>query len=47
MNILYGLLRPDEGEIRLGGKPLVLRSPKDAIANGIGMVHQLSCSPPP
>ena len=40
MNILYGLLRPDEGEIRLGGKPLVLRSPKDAIANGIGMVHQ-------
>ncbi|KYF83202.1 heme ABC transporter ATP-binding protein, partial [Sorangium cellulosum] len=40
MNILYGLLRPDEGELRRGGRPVSLRSPSDAIALGIGMVHQ-------
>ena len=40
MNILYGLYRPDEGEIRVRGKRVVLRSPKDAINLGIGMVHQ-------
>jgi simple sugar transport system ATP-binding protein len=40
MNILYGLLRPDEGEIRLDGKAVVIRSPRDAIAARIGMVHQ-------
>jgi len=40
MNILYGLYRPDEGEIRVRGKPVVVRSPKDAIDLGIGMVHQ-------
>ncbi|WP_437732723.1 ABC transporter ATP-binding protein [Sorangium sp. So ce1335] len=40
MNILYGLLRPDEGELRRGGRPVALRSPSDAIALGIGMVHQ-------
>jgi len=40
MNILYGLYRPDEGEIRVRSKPVVLRSPKDAIDLGIGMVHQ-------
>lgn len=41
MNILYGLYQPDEGEIRIQGKRVVLRSPKDAIELGIGMVHQL------
>jgi ABC-type uncharacterized transport system ATPase subunit len=40
MNVLYGLYHPDEGEIRLGGEPVRIHSPHDAIARGIGMVHQ-------
>ncbi|GIV67255.1 ABC transporter ATP-binding protein [Caldilinea sp.] len=40
MNILYGLYRPDEGEIRLRGAPVHFHSPHDAIAHGLGMVHQ-------
>jgi ABC-type uncharacterized transport system ATPase subunit len=40
MNVLYGLLQPDEGEITVDGRPQVSRSPKEAIAAGIGMVHQ-------
>ncbi len=40
MNILYGLYRPDEGEIMVDDQPLPLASPADAIAAGIGMVHQ-------
>nr|MDQ4030292.1 ABC transporter ATP-binding protein [Actinomycetota bacterium] len=40
MNILYGLYHPDEGEIRLQGKPLRIHSPREAIDAGIGMVHQ-------
>ena len=40
MNILYGLYHPDEGEIRLEGKPVQIGSPRDAIDLGIGMVHQ-------
>jgi len=40
MNILYGLLSPDEGEIRMNGEPVTIRDPADAIARGIGMVHQ-------
>jgi simple sugar transport system ATP-binding protein len=40
MNVLYGLYRPDEGEILLNGEPVVLKSSKDAIDRGIGMVHQ-------
>jgi simple sugar transport system ATP-binding protein len=40
MNIVYGLYRPDEGEILINGKPAELGSPKAAIENGIGMVHQ-------
>ncbi|ODT32377.1 MAG: ATPase [Kaistia sp. SCN 65-12] len=40
MNILYGLYRPDEGQITLDGKPLRMTSPRDAIAGGIGMIHQ-------
>ncbi len=40
MNILAGLYRPDEGEIIIHGQPLDFRSPRDAIAAGIGMVHQ-------
>jgi general nucleoside transport system ATP-binding protein len=40
MNILYGLYKPDEGEILIKGERVVMHSPKDAIARGIGMVHQ-------
>jgi simple sugar transport system ATP-binding protein len=40
MNILYGLLHPDEGEIIVDGVPRRFRGPRDAIAAGIGMVHQ-------
>jgi len=40
MNVLYGLLQPDEGEILVDGAPRQIRSPRDAIAAGIGMVHQ-------
>lgn len=40
MNILYGLYHPDKGEFVLKGKPVRLNGPRDAIANGIGMVHQ-------
>jgi len=40
MNVLYGLTRPDEGEILIDGKRVTLHSPKDAIRAGIGMVHQ-------
>ena len=40
MNILYGLYRQTEGQILLDSVPTDLSSPADAIANGIGMVHQ-------
>lgn len=40
MNVLYGLLRPDSGVIRLEGEEVVLQRPIDAIEAGIGMVHQ-------
>ncbi len=40
MNILYGLYQPDEGEIFVRGKKVTIHSPGDAIAAGVGMVHQ-------
>ena len=40
MNVLYGLYHPDGGEIHRDGKTVLMHSPKDAIALGIGMVHQ-------
>lgn len=40
MNILYGLYAMDDGEILIDGKPTKIASPNDAIALGIGMVHQ-------
>jgi simple sugar transport system ATP-binding protein len=40
MRVLFGLQRADEGEVLLDGAPLRLRSPSDAIAAGIGMIHQ-------
>ncbi|WP_019357770.1 ATP-binding cassette domain-containing protein [Streptomyces sp. AA1529] len=40
MKILYGMQRPDEGTISIDGDEVALHSPADAIARGIGMVHQ-------
>ncbi len=40
MNVLYGIYRPDNGEIHVDGKPVRIRSPVDAQALGIGMVFQ-------
>ena len=40
MNILYGLYEPDEGEVFVRGELLDVNEPKDAIAAGVGMVHQ-------
>ena len=40
MNVLYGLYQPDEGEILVDDKPVTFHGPGDAIAAGIGMVHQ-------
>lgn len=40
MNILYGLYTPDEGEIYVRGEQVTIAGPQDAIAYGIGMVHQ-------
>ncbi|MDW8317604.1 MAG: ABC transporter ATP-binding protein [Anaerolineae bacterium] len=47
MRILYGLYHADEGEIRVDGRPAAIRSPKDAIALGIGMVTQHFALVPP
>ena len=40
MNVLYGMLQPDEGEILIDDAPLTIDGPGDAVAAGIGMVHQ-------
>jgi general nucleoside transport system ATP-binding protein len=40
MNVLYGLYAPDEGEILVDDKPVTFSGPGDAMAAGIGMVHQ-------
>ena len=40
MNMLSGIYAPDKGEILKEGKPLKIHSPKDAIREGIGMIHQ-------
>lgn len=40
MKIVYGFYTPDKGEILFAGKPVTIRNPHDAIALGIGMVHQ-------
>ncbi|TIL35282.1 MAG: ABC transporter ATP-binding protein [Mesorhizobium sp.] len=40
MSILYGFYQADSGEIRVAGQPASIKSPNDAIALGIGMVHQ-------
>lgn len=40
MNVLYGLYKPDSGEVIVDGKQMELNSSRDAIHHGIGMVHQ-------
>ena len=40
MNVLYGLYQPDAGEVRVNGVAVQFHNPRDAIARGIGMVHQ-------
>ena len=40
MNVLYGLYKPDAGEIVVRGRPVEIHDPNDAIRQGIGMVHQ-------
>jgi general nucleoside transport system ATP-binding protein len=40
MNILYGLYKPDQGQILINGEEVAIHGPSDAIARGIGMVHQ-------
>ncbi len=40
MNILYGLVTPDSGEVLINGEVTRIRGPRDAIRQGIGMVHQ-------
>ena len=40
MKVLYGMHQPDEGEIRIGGQAKTFKNSTDAIAQGIGMVHQ-------
>lgn len=40
MNMISGIYYPDSGEIYIDGKPVNIRSPKDAFAHGIGMIHQ-------
>jgi ABC-type uncharacterized transport system ATPase subunit len=40
MNVLYGLYKPDSGQVSVNGQPIIIHSPKDSIQAGIGMVHQ-------
>jgi simple sugar transport system ATP-binding protein len=40
MNVLAGLYKPEEGSVLVGGKRVTFNSPRDAIARGLGMVHQ-------
>jgi general nucleoside transport system ATP-binding protein len=40
MNILFGMYQADSGEIRIAGRTVTIRSPADALAAGVGMVHQ-------
>lgn len=47
MNILYGLYQQDEGEIHIDGQPVAFTNPHNAIAKGIGMVHQHFMLVPP
>src|SRR5664280_1270893 len=47
MKILSGFIRPDQGEILLDGRPIIIHSPADAIRQGVGMLHQDPLDFPP
>ncbi|MGE5249797.1 MAG: ATP-binding cassette domain-containing protein, partial [Bacteroidota bacterium] len=47
MKVLSGFIQADSGEILLDGKPVIIRSPADAIAHGVGMLHQDPLDFPP
>ena len=47
MSILYGFYEADAGEIRVNGTPVRIRSSREAISHGIGMVHQHFMLVPP
>ena len=47
MSILYGFYEADSGEIRINGEPVRIRSSREAISHGIGMVHQHFMLVPP
>ena len=40
MNVLFGMVAPDAGTVTFDGRPFVHHAPRDAIAAGIGMIHQ-------
>lgn len=40
MNVLYGLYQPDAGQVRFDGRPVKVKTPAEALARGVGMVHQ-------
>jgi simple sugar transport system ATP-binding protein len=40
MNVLYGLYQPDAGEVCFDGAPVKVKTPAEALARGVGMVHQ-------
>src|SRR5918998_1652635 len=40
MNVLFGIYHPDEGEIRVDGRPVRFHGPREAVDAGLGMVHQ-------
>src|SRR5918992_5301605 len=40
MNILFGLYHPDDGEIRVNGRPVRFENARDAVQAGLAMVHQ-------
>lgn len=40
MNVIYGIYKPDRGEVFLSGKPVRIHSAQGCLRHGIGMVHQ-------